>query len=92
MSNLKQYIMFNAEEIFNDANDIETRTELFHTWMKNASDSIKSRYALNWRMPHSLFNLSCKLVNSKDIQNIDWFKIYKSKDMGVWENNNKVIV
>lgn len=84
--------MQNAEEVFNGAIDIETRTELFLTWLKAQVDDVKIRYAINWKMPHTLFNVSCKLFNSKDIQNIDWYKIYKSKDIGAWSHGGKVIV
>ena len=84
--------MNNAQALFNGATDIETRTELFHTWLKRQSDDIKQRYAINWRMAHTLFNISCKFFDSKDIQNIDFYKIYKSKDMGVWSHGGKVIV
>ncbi len=35
------------EDILKGATDKETRTKLFHEWMKNASDGIKERYAIN---------------------------------------------
>lgn len=83
--------MIPIEDIFKGATDMETRTERFHEWMKNASDDIKIRYAINWHIPHTLFNVSCKFFNSMDLQDIDWYTIYKSHDVGIWENKNKVI-
>lgn len=82
-----------AADIFNGAEDIESRTELFHQWIKNLDDATKMRYAINWcRIPHTLFNLSCKFFDGKDIQHIDWFKIHKSKDLGVWSHGGRVMV
>ena len=83
----------NAQDIFGGAEDIEVRTEKFHNWLKELDDDTKLRYAINWnRIPHTLFNLSCKFFYGDDIQNIDWFKIHKSKDLGVWSHGGKVIV
>lgn len=65
-------------------------TQEIHNWMKNANDYVKMRYAVNWRLPHSLFNVSCKFFNPDCIQDIDWFKIFQSFDLGYWENGNKV--
>ncbi len=83
--------MITIEEIFKGATDPETQTERFHEWMKNAEDGIKQWYAINWKIPHTLFNISCKFFNYMDLQKIDWYKIYKSRDLGRWENNNKVM-
>jgi hypothetical protein len=83
--------MNNAAEVFQGATDIETRTELFQAWMKSQDDDVKLRYAINWKMPHTLFNVSCKFFNSEDIQNIDWYKIYKSRDIGTWSHKGKVM-
>lgn len=69
-------------------NSIEERTEAFHQWMKNQDDSIKMSYKLNWRISHSLFNISCKYFDGADIQNIDWFKIFKTQDIGEWRVND----
>jgi len=82
---------FDIKAIMGDATTREERTEKFHNWLKNeAPDDVKIRYALNWRMPHSLFNVSCKHFESKDIRGIDWFKIFKSKDIGAWSHKGKV--
>lgn len=83
--------MENIEQIMQGAEDIETRTERFHEWMKNSCDNVKIRYAINWRMPHTLFNISSSIFDSKNIQKIDWYKIFKSKDMGVWSHGGQVI-
>jgi hypothetical protein len=66
-------------------NNIEKRTEIFHNWMKSQDDGIKLLYRINWKIPHTLFNVSCKFFNYMVIQNIDWYKIYKTNDTGKWE-------
>lgn len=79
-------------DIFEGATDKETRTKIFHNWMKNSGDDVKRRYAINWTMPHTLFNVSCNFFKGEDIQNIDWESIHNSRDLGKWSNNNKVNV
>lgn len=81
---------FNIDAIMDGAITREERTEKFHEWLKNAPDDIKIRYAINWSIPHSLFNVSCKFFDSKDIQGINWFKIFESKDIGTWSHKGKV--
>ena len=45
-------------------------------------------------MSHSLFNVASKIYpyDKTDLQAVDWFKIYESKDMGLWSHKGKVIV
>jgi len=62
----------------------EERTEIFHNWMKSQDDNTKLRYKINWGIPHSIFNVSCKFFNYMTIQNIDWYRIWKSRDTGKW--------
>lgn len=73
-------------------NEIKKRTVLFHNWMKNQSDSIKISYAINWKIPHTLFNVFCNYFKESEIQNIEWFTIFKSRDTGRWSNQGKVVV
>ena len=69
-------------------------TEKVHNWMKNLDDDSKMRFAINWRIPHTLFNVACKMYpgGCDALQNIDWYKIFKSKDLGTWSHGGKVNV
>jgi len=70
----------------------EEKTELFHRWMKNSPDATKRRFANNWTMPHSLFNIASKLFKSNCIQGINWHKIYSSRDIGNWVGNGERVI
>jgi len=63
-------------------------TKKVHDWMKSLDDSTKLRFAINWKMPHTLFNIACKYFpgGSKALQDVDWYDIYKSRDLGVWSH------
>jgi hypothetical protein len=61
-------------------------TEEFHKWLKIQDDQIKMRFAINWRIPHSVFNVACLFLKCEDLQGIDWYKIHKSCDLGNWSN------
>ena len=53
------------------------RTKLVYDWLHNADNEIKMRFKLNWRQPHTLFNIACIFFGGhKDLQNIDWYEIY----------------
>ena len=69
-------------------------TKEVHEWMKNLNDDQKQRFAINWKMPHTLFNIACNIYpgGQDALQNIDWDKIYKSRDMGVWSHGGHVNV
>ena len=69
-------------------------TNKVHEWLKNLNDDIKLRFAINWKMPHTLFNISCKFYpgGGDKLQNVNWYEIYKSKDMGNWSHGGKVMV
>ena len=68
------------------------KTERIHQWMKDLPDDEKQRFAINWKIPHSLFNVACGLYpgGGPELQNIDWDKIYKSHDLGGWSHGEKV--
>lgn len=69
---------------------MDSKTTEVHEWMKSLSDDDKMRFALNWRIPHSVFNVACGLRDASELQNISWYEIHKSKDMGNWSHGGKV--
>jgi hypothetical protein len=69
---------------------VKTREQ--HKRMCRLPDAQKQMFALNWRMPHTLFNLSSTIWYNDDLQKIDWNAIYMSRDIGLWEDGNKVYV
>lgn len=68
------------------------KTKEIHDWMKSLDDDKKMRFAINWRIPHTLFNVACKMYKGEveELQNVDWHSIYKSKDLGTWSHGGKV--
>jgi hypothetical protein len=76
--------MDEIDHVLLGAEDQQMRTELFHDWIKNQNDHIKLAYRINWRIPHSLFNISCKYFDGALLQNINWFEIHKTNDIGKW--------
>lgn len=66
------------------------KTEEFHARMKALDDHGKMTFAINWRIPHSLFNVASAMFPGEDLQNIDWFKIYQSRDLGNWSHGGPV--
>jgi len=67
------------------------KTEAVHNWMKSLGNHNKMRFAINWRIPHSLFNVACSIKGGvDDLQGVDWYKIYKSRDLGTWDHGGKV--
>ena len=64
--------------------DKEISTKLFLFWLRSQTDDVKISFRLNWSMAHSLFNVACKYFDSDDLQNIDWYYIYKNGDTGKW--------
>lgn len=71
---------------------MDDKTEIVHQWMRDLSDDDKMRFKLNWRIPHSLFNVACKLYpgGGDALQDVDWYKIFKSGDLGSWSHGLKV--
>ena len=69
------------------------KTETVHNWLKSLDDDTKLRFAINWKMPHSLFNVACELYpgGGDALQDVDWFKIFQSSDLGVWSHGGQVI-
>lgn len=72
---------------------MDKKTQATHDWMKALSDDQKLRFAINWRIPHSLFNVACAIKGGHmELQGIDWYAIYKTRDMGIWSHGGPVIV
>lgn len=63
-----------------------------HDWLKSQDDKTKMLYAINWRIPHTLFNVSCRFFKSSELQKIDWYEIFKSRDLGTWSHGGAVNV
>lgn len=70
----------------------EEKTEVIHTWMKGLNDDLKMKFAINWKIPHTLFNVACGIYEGGGdaLQDVDWYKIYKSRDLGNWSHGGKV--
>lgn len=72
----------------------QEKTDKIHEWMKSLDDSQKMRFAINWRIPHTLFNVACKIYpgGAAELQDVDWYRIFKTRDIGRWSHGGKVIV
>lgn len=64
-------------------------TETFQQWLLDADDRIRMKFAINWRMPHTIFNVACGFLPAEKLQNIDWYAIYKGKQLGNWQHGGK---
>lgn len=71
---------------------MDEKTSQIHDWMRALDDHNKQRFAINWKIPHTLFNIACTLKPASDLQNVDWYAIYKTHDLGTFSNGNKVQV
>ena len=70
-------------------------TDEVHARMKALSDDDKMRFASNWRISHSLFNVACHLwprEQNTTLQCVDWHAIFKSRDLGKWSHGGSVYV
>lgn len=62
-------------------------TAEFIVWLQSQDDDTKLRFAINWRIPHSIFNVACKFHDPDTIQGIDWYHIYKNKsELFTWSH------
>ena len=68
------------------------KTAAMHERLKNLPDDQKLRFAINWRMPHTLFNLASSIWRDEDLQGIDWYEIHKSRDLGTWASHGGQVV
>ena len=66
------------------------KTKEIQEWIINLPDEQKVRFALNWNIPHSIFNVACKMYpgGAAELQNVEWHKIHKI-GFGPWERDRK---
>jgi len=71
---------------------MDEKTLKIHEWMKGLNDNEKSRFAINWKMAGTIFNIACSVhpEGAKALQEINWFEIYKTRDIGNWSHGGKV--
>lgn len=70
--------MVNVNLVFEGATTSQERAKCFlNNWLQKQDDNVKLFFQINKMNPHSIFNCACKYFDSKDIQNIDWFGLYK---------------
>ena len=73
--------------------EITAKTAKIIDWMQSLDDQQKLRFAINWRIPHSLFNVASTLYkgDKDDLQGVDWFYIFKNKSSLItWSHGGKV--
>ena len=72
----------------------QEKTTKIHEWIKSLDDDRKLRFAINWKIPHTLFNVACGMYpgGAAALQDIDWYQIFKSKDLGTWSHGGRVRV
>jgi hypothetical protein len=68
------------------------KTRKVHTRLLNLPDSHKAVFVRNWRIPHTLFNVAHRFWPNESFEGVDWYAIYKTGNLGCWENGNKVFV
>ena len=75
------------------SHDMEKTAEI-HEWMKSLDDDQKMRFAINWHIPHTLFNVACKIYpgGAAELQNVEWYTIFKTHDLGTWSHGGRVYV
>lgn len=74
-------------------------TEEVHAIMKALPDGDKMRFAINWKIPHTLFNVASGMSQYFDMTRfndpsarVDWYAIFKTRDLGNWSHGGPVIV
>jgi len=81
----QEFAVATAEDVFKGATDMQERTDIFVAWLAEQTDEIKLHFRLNWVMGHSIFNCACNFFEGEDIQNINWYQIYKG-EMPRWSH------
>ncbi len=71
---------------------MDEKTAKIHKWMKSLPDDHKLRFAINWRIPHSLFNVASTIFPGgyMNLQRVDWWEIFKTRDLGTWSHGGRV--
>lgn len=72
------------EEIKQEKDNVKN-AHFFLNWLQKQNDQIKLSYLINMKIPHTLFNLSCKYFDSHDIQNICWFTVFQNMGIIKWQ-------
>jgi hypothetical protein len=73
-------------------NTQEEKTQRIVNWMQSLDDNSKLRFAINWRIPHTLFNVASELYkgNKDDLQGVNWYSIFKNKSQFTWSHGGRV--
>jgi len=73
-------------------NTQEEKTQKIVNWMQSLDDNSKLRFAINWRMPHTLFNVASGLYkgDKDDLQGVNWYSIFKNKSQFTWSHGGGV--
>jgi len=52
----------------------------------------KTRFAINWKIPGTLFNIAADLYpgGAAELQRVEWHLIFNSYDLGVWSHGGRV--
>ena len=81
------------DSIFEGVTDSREKTVILMNWIQSQGDGVIERYLLNWRIPHSLFNISCNFFSHQVLQNIDWYGIFNHHyGSFVWERELKQFI
>ena len=77
----------------------QERTEEAHDIMKALPDDDKGKFSINWKIPHTLFNIAAGMPQHFDMTRfndssarVDWFAIFQTRDLGTWSHGGPVIV
>lgn len=68
------------------------KTAAVHQRMKNLRDDEKLRFAINWRMPHTLLNVAATMFRGDNLDGVDWYAIFQTHDLGTWSHGGVVVV
>jgi len=63
----------------------QDKTDAMQEWFLSMPDDLRLKYAINRHIPHTWFNVTCKLVNSTYLQNIDWYRLFTDNNLGLWD-------
>lgn len=76
--------------------DLERTREVLAV-MKALPDDVKMRFSINWRIPHTLFNVASLYPQhfpmdrfNDPAARVDWFTIFEIRDLGKWSHGGSV--
>lgn len=65
--------------------------------MRELPDNLKSRFAINWKIPHTLFNVASTMPDHFPMDRfndtgarVDWFTLFELRDLGTWAHGGRV--